>query len=422
MSPRKALPITQRHADGCPGRNCLCPWSFRVRLPDGTQPRVTRDSYEDAEREYHELKSRRPGPLADRTTTIAQWARRWQAGASHWRQGTRKGMEIAVRVHINPYLGHIPVTELTRDQVRLWVTEMREKGVGTPTMGKAVETLRTMYNVWLEDGRLLPGGVPIPRGLVKRPARKQFTPLTTAQVQAWAAAMPPEMALVVGVQAYCGGRESEILGLREQDITWIGKDVSAPLAAQLAHLAALSSGQYDARKPKVGFERQLDRDTRAGGETKNARANRTLPLPQWLAARLAAQLAQWPPVDGWLFANRRPPGGRGVRRPAGIRSGFSYIADGKPYRADGYNEWLRKAARDAGIVLPPNQCSHALRHHCVSVLRAKGWSDHDIGAWIGDTAQTVAHVYGRPMPDALDRIAEMLSAEWEDPGPPLRAV
>jgi integrase len=330
---------------------------------------------------------------------------------------------------------------------------MRKNGVGQATQVKAVEDLRTMYGVWLEDGRLLPGGVPIPRGLVKRTPRKEFTPLTTAQVQAWAAAMPVEMALLVEIEAFYGGRMSEVLGLRGEDLIWIGKDTSAPLPDQLAQLAGLPPDRYDARKPRVRFERQLARVTRVSAPPKNTRATRTLPLPRWLAVKLAAQLAQWPPAGGWLFVNRRAPGGYSTvltdeeraeaRREAMRRSrarrrgediplrragakpggtGFHFTPDGKPYHAARYNVWLHRAADSAGIVLPPNQCSHALRHHCVSVLRARGWSDQDIGAWIGDTAQTVAQVYGRPMPGSLDRIAAALSNEREATGPPLRAV
>jgi hypothetical protein len=54
---RQRLPIAQRHARDCtrPGRGCGCPWTLRVRLPDGTMPRVTRDSYEDVRAAYYEL-------------------------------------------------------------------------------------------------------------------------------------------------------------------------------------------------------------------------------------------------------------------------------------------------------------------------------------------------------------------------------
>ena len=61
-------------------------------------------------------------------------------------------------------------------------------------------------------------------------------------------------------------------------------------------------------------------------------------------------------------------------------------------------------------MLPPNQCSHALRHYCVSELRRPpAKSNEDIGNWIGDTAATVERVYGRSMPGAMDHIAAELS-------------
>ncbi len=449
---RKRVPAKRRHVRGCPRRDCTCPWTGRVRLPDGSQPRVTRDSYAEFEQAYYELMARRPEPLADRSTTIAQWAQRWQAGAD-WRPATRESAELTVRLHINPYIGHILMTELQHDDVRQWVKRMKDAGTGQATMGKAAEALRTMYNVWQQGGRVLPLGVPVPRGVVKRPPRKQFTRLTAAQVRAWAAAMPADMALMVEIQAYSGSRISEILGLQEKDIIWTGKDVSAPLAEQLTRLAGLPPGEYAERRPQLRFDRQLARVTRAPARTKNDGAVRTLPLAQWLAAAIAAHCAQWPPVRGWLLVNRRAPGAgqvlttdaeraesrreitrryqmrqRGQDAPlrkAGAKpggAGFHYVTDGKPYHAARVNIWLHRAADEAGVVLPPNQCSHALRHHCVSFLRDQGMSDQAIGAWIGDTAQTVAQTYGRPMPDSMDRIVAALSESRDAPARPLRAV
>jgi integrase len=463
--PRKQLPIRQRHRDDCTRpRDCACPWSFRVRLPDDTQPRVTRDTLAEAEQAYYELMARRPEPLADRTTTIAQWAERWLTTArgtdgAEWRPQTRRSYSYMVPKHILPDLGHHLVTELRRDDVRLWVTRMRERGTGPAAMGRAVELLHIMYSAWLKDDRILPRGNPVDLHLVEKQPRKEFAPLTAAQVEAIAGAMAADMALMVRAEAFYGARMSEILALREEDITFTGKDVTAPLAPQLAKLAELPAGKYEARKPRLRFERKLERD-RTAGPIKNARGNRTLPLPQWLADAFASQLGQWPAVGGWLFVNRN--------RTAGYRGGFVTLADvakaagvsekttrtmvgaagqrlaysaatrrrveqasaalgyghGRtfPFTPEVYTNAVTKAAAKAGVMLPPRQCTHALRHHCVSVLRGKGWSDQDIGYWIGDTALTVGVVYGRPMPDALDRIAAELSAARAVGEPALRVA
>jgi integrase len=403
MARRKGLPINQRHVPGCSKRDCDCPWSFRVRLPDGTMPRVTRDTYIEAEQAYWELMARRPELLADRSTTIAQWAARWldSGPANGWRPTTVKARRTAVNLHIVPYLGDMKVTELRPDAVRLWVAGLRERSVGRVAVERAIGSLRTMYGVWQDDGRLLPAGIPIPRGLVKPRPPKEFDPLTTEQVAALAAAMPPYAQLIVTVEAFYGARVSEALALRDEDIRFTGKDVSAPLGPQLARLAALPADRYEARKPRLRFARKLEHD-RTPAPIKNRRGNRTLPLPQWLAVALAEYVEAWPIVDGWLFVNRREAGGAGgsipARRPM-------------PWRQTTYISWLHRAAEAAGIMFPPNQASHAFRHHAVSVLRDKGWADDNIAQWIGDTAQTVTTVYGRPMADAVERIAAELSAD-----------
>jgi integrase len=413
---RKQLPISQRHRPDHQARDCDCPWSFRVRLPDSTMPRVTRDTYAEAEQAYHELMARRPEPLADRTTTIAQWADRWLAVArgvdgAEWRPGTLRNRRYAVAKRIVPEFGHYLMTELRRDDVRLWVTRMRQQGTGTSAMFNATEVLHSMYSAWLKDDRILPRGNPVDLRLIEKQPRKEFAPLTARQVEALAGAMPADMALMVRIEAFYGARMSEITGLRDEDVIFTGRLPAAPLAPQLAKLAALPADRYETRRLRLRFQRKLERD-RTEGPIKNERGNRTLPLPQWLAAALAAQLGKWPPVDGWLFTNPRAPG----------YGGKAVAAHPRPFTDINYQRRLKNAARAAGIVFPPRQCTHALRHHCVSVLRDKGWSDQAIGYWIGDTSQTVAEVYGRPMPDALDRISAELSAAREATGPVLRAV
>jgi integrase len=412
---RKSIPGRQRHRKGCPGRNCDCPWTGRVRLPDGTMPRVSGDTWAEYEHNYYEMKARTPAPLADRTTTIAQWAERWQASAD-WRPATQRTRRSSVALHIVPDLGHYAVTELRRDDVKWWVARMRERGTGPVAMRHAVLTLRTMYGVWVKDGRALPRGIPVDAGLIKEKPRKEFAPLTAAQVTALTAAALPDMRLIIEAEAFYGTRVSEILALRAEDVTFTGKDPAAPLAAELARLAALPEAKYEARRPRLRFERKLEVDGTEGEIKNEQRGKRTAPLPQWLAAALAAHLEQWPPVGGWLFTNPRGQGRRGggnVVKPLGLR---------RPWNQKGYRERFNEAAARAGITLPRGQATHALRHHCVSVLRDKGWSDQAIGYWIGDAASSVATYYGRPMPDAMDRISAVLSDARTAPPPPLRAV
>ncbi len=440
---RRKLPIRQRHVPGCPqGRDCGCPWTFRKRLPDGTQPRVTMDTYAEAEQAYYELMARRPEPLADRTTTIGQWADRWLAmNAPNRAKNTVREYESLIRLHIKPHIGDYPVTTFRPDDHLLWNAAMREAG-GSKNRRQAARTvLHVMYADWHKSRPgTLPYGNPVTIGLEKRAPRKQFTPLTAGQVAAWAAAYPVEMRIITEIQTHYGARISEILALHDGDITFASKD-GTPLAGQLARLAVLPPERYAAEAPALRFERKLEKD-RTVGRMKNDRAYRTLPLPQWLAAALAEQLGHWPPTDGWLFVNRRLAGGmwgpphavpltmnerqrryRAAQRAAArgeVNLGCGW--GGKPYFEETYLYQARKAAAKAGIKLPPNQCTHALRHYCVSVLRAKGLDDTQIGKWIGDSAKTVGDVYGRPLGGAMDRIAELMTAERESARPALRVV
>jgi integrase len=418
VSARRRLPISPRHRKGCPQRNCGCPWTGRVRLPDGTQPRIKGDTYAEAEQAYYALMARRPEPLADRTTTIAQWAERWLAQArgrrGKWRPRTAEVRRQMVRKHITPGVGHLLVTEMRRDDVALWVNEMERQGAGPASARLSLEILRTMYEDWRRADRLLPRGNPVDVSLLPKPPRKQFPPLTRAQVAAIVAAIAPDARVIVETEAYYGPRVGEVLALREEDITFTGKDTGAPLAAQLASLAALPAGKYSARNPLLRFDRQLDASDATPAAMKNEeRGRRSLPFPQWLCALLAAHLDKWPPAGGWLFTN---PRNRATRHGTRHRPGHP------TWSQDAYRKQFKKAAEKAGVTLPHYQATHALRHHCVSVLRDAGWSDVDIAAWIGDAPETVAQVYGRPMPDAMRRISEHLSAARETAGPALRAV
>jgi integrase len=401
----------RRHVKNCPQRGCACPWTARGRI-DGRQQWITRDTLAEWERAYHEMKAAEPGSLPDKTTTVAQWVIRWEAkGNPGKRLATVRNQRSVLKNHILPQLGHRVLTDLYRDDVELWAARMKEGGTGAAMCTLAANMLRAIYNDWIGSGRPLPRGNPVPVDLCRPGRRREFTPLTATEVNAWVAALPPDLRPVAGAQAVYGSRESEVLALREEDIEFLGKVPGEPLGPQLGRLAALSPEAYAFRRPTLRFQRKLDRITRAErstegwarhlpperfqAEIKNEKGNRTLPLLPDLAAELAAHLSAWPAVDGWLFTNYRAPGQQGRGRAVHPR----------PWHYCSLNRYLHQAAGLAGVMLPENKCSHALRHHCVSVLRDKGWADQAIAYWIGDTPRTVQASYGQPMPDAFDRIA-----------------
>jgi len=348
---------------------------------------------------------------ADRTT-VGEWAESWLTAKrlKGVRAGTLRNYGKALRLRIIPTLGAYPMTQLRPEHVRAAAAEWTD----APSAANfAAAVLRDMYARWTADGRSLPRGNPVTVAEVApKPARQPRHPLTDVQVQAWREALLADMRPMFDIESYAGARMSEVLGLQEQDITWIGK-LAAPLAPQLVELAALPPDRYAARRVCVRFARQLDDPRYHGGasvavDTKNKRAKRSLPLPQTLVRTLAEGLTAYPPLPGgWLFGNRRGPG-RAV------------ALDPRPWHPKAYNRCLRTAATKVGIPLPPGQCSHALRHYRVSVLRDEGVADQRIAEWIGDSVQTITQTYGQPMPDSLEQISEVINAR--ESAPRLRVV
>ncbi len=205
---------------------------------------------------------------------------------------------------------------------------------------------------------------------------------------------------MVAMQAFYGLRASEVCALRGEDLTWTGKDAAAPLTAQLARLAALDPDSYARRQPRLRVCRKIGRGKRPEPLKNPGRGVRSLPLPQWLAAELAGQLARWPTVNEWIFTNARGTGGDARTRDPNPR----------PFRVPCYLRWFRQAVTAAGLSLPPGQLSHSLRHFAVGQLRAAGFDDDAAGKWIGDSGRTVSAVYGRTPSSALDSMAEHLTA------------
>jgi integrase len=435
VSVAKALPKAGKQFRGC---GCTAHWQVAPN-PSEKKLGVRRKTFcrkGEAQARAGEIRNQihRGVFVRDDKTTVAEWAEQWLADAAgRVRPGTLYRYRNHVQLRIAPMqLRTLPMTAVRPDHVRAWITEMRNAGnfgVGKDNtvapsgeIAMTVATLRAMFNQWAADGRPLPHGNPVVNGLVpKQPERPRYDPLTVEEVHRWRDALPDYMRIIVDVEAYTGGRMSEVLGLREEDIVWVGRDVTRPMVDQLYGLAREPAEQYEARRVMLRFQRQLvgdrpgERERSLSAPMKNRRANRDVPLPQWLARTLVDHLIRWPTWDGWLFTDPYP--GYGVKMAADPVP----AAPAQPYRQGIYLAALSKAADRAGISLPPGTRSHALRHHCVSVLRDGGFSDQAIAEWIGDSPLTIQATYGRPMPGTADRIATALTEMYTAPRH-LRAV
>ncbi len=389
-------------------------------------------------------------------TTVAQAARQWLAtkiAIGEIRPATRQQYEICVRLHIaGTPLGDRPMSQVTyEDDVVPWLESQRKR---SKDVSNLVTILRGIFQSWIDAGKpLAPGGNPVRKRVVKSQP-KQVPLLTDEQVDRWRECLIPDLRAMFDVERWYGSRTGEVRGLREEDISWSGpRDPEAPLARELARLADLPADKYKERNVTLRFERQLDqRNGNQPGPTKNTRARRTMALPQHLARSLVDHWATWPPVDGWIFVCYQRPGvnrRRGDPRLESERAAliaqaqhlraqgmiYSEIAQrldmkrstvskdvrkGRPERSlqwkprpwlyDRVRRYLKAAADAAGLDLPEGRATHVLRHHRVSMLGDQGFDSHQIGLWIGDTAQMVDLIYRHPMPDTLARMQKAMEA------------
>ncbi|MDR1768952.1 MAG: site-specific integrase, partial [Propionibacteriaceae bacterium] len=157
-----------------------------------------------------------PPPAPEDVLTLRQYAAQWLQDNKRLRPGTRTLYERHIRLRINPSLGNVPVKELTRARVVKWWGELDQ--THERTAHSAYALLRTILYAAVDDGLIDTNPAQRIRGAGKPSKRRTVDPLTPAQVQAAADAMPPRWRLGVLLGAWCGLRTGEIRELRRKDI------------------------------------------------------------------------------------------------------------------------------------------------------------------------------------------------------------
>ena len=349
-------------------------WQARRTEADGTM--VSLGSYRtkaDAEHalvlaEADELRGQRQ---LDSAGTVAEWAQRWLDRSVHWKPSTRAGNEQMLRARTLPRWGTVELAAIARRDVETWVAELVAAGAQPDVLRRALEPLRAICRLAIEEGAL--GADPTTRVRLPRQPKRALTVLTVAQVEALAheiehpvyrpaghgarAAAPshrPDLALAVRLAAYGGPRAGELWALRRRSV-----DLAGP-ALLVTESVTEVRGKLVVTPPKTGMSRRV-------------------PLPDELREPLAAQLATRPEDPAaWLFVGQT---GELVRHLAVYRRHF------------------RPAAARAGV---PGTRWHDLRHACASLLIAEGGHPKAVMERLGHSSITVTlDRYGHLFP-ALD--------------------
>ncbi|UQE74037.1 site-specific integrase [Gordonia sp. PP30] len=151
------------------------------------------------------------------TLTIAQLGDVWMESIPS--ENHRVISASRLRRFINPELGDIFVTELTRERCEKWHRDMEERLCpGAPTQRtRTYAALHAMLKLAVHMDLIAASPLRIKGLLVDRPAREPQT-ATPAEVDALAAAMPLELAMFLQISAWCGLRLGEVNGLQIGDI------------------------------------------------------------------------------------------------------------------------------------------------------------------------------------------------------------
>jgi integrase len=278
-------------------------------------------------------------PKASRTT-VREYATGWEA-AHVGRDGTARVVDNALRVHLLPKLGDMPLGSLRRGHVQAVVKTMSE--THSPATVSLVYGVLSRLLTAAVDDRLITSS-PCRRIALPKATAGEVAPPTVEQVQAMTTAMSERYRAAVVMLAGSGLRIGELLGLDVEHVDFLRRTVRV--------------------------ERQR---TQAGviGPPKTATSVRTVPLGQVVIDALAAHLVTYPST-GPLFCE----------------------PDGCPLT---YRRWrtLWDAARaEAKLEVG----THDLRHFFASALIAGGASVKQVQTTLGHasaviTLQTYAHLW-----------------------------
>lgn len=348
----------------------------------------------DADAWERELRRRRQlGPLVlaqltARGPTLGEWiADRWAPEhAATLEQSTRDRYADVYRLHIEPWLGDVPLTEITVGRLRSWQAERLADGVGVGTIDKA-RTLLSSVLRHAAESEAIPGN---PLALVRAPLaehRDAVTPLAPITVEGIRGVLAGAMDVRVPERVRRGGvRVSGYVVRDERDALARVRD--AAIVSVLAY-AGLRPGELralrwgDVRKATITVERAA----RPDGTIKSTKNHERRAVR--LLAPLAADLAQLRRAAG------NPTDNVLVLQPPSEPAADAH-PDAAAWTKTDWQVWRArrwdKACKLAGMPASPRP--YDLRHSFASLLLAEGRSVHYVARRLGHSPALTLSTYG----------------------------
>lgn len=209
-----------------PGRRCRCPLQINVpgRAP-GTTRMVTIDgtlTLARSERRRRMAAGRPEGLEAGRPATIHALAIEWfRAGRSRWTPGTYELRDHAYRTPIAGRWGPLELAEVTRPAIEEWAAKLIGQGHGRRAVEIAVQTLRAMLSVALEQDLIQANPAARVRLPPARPPDRTVADrvIDTSGIEELCAACTDiRQETIIRAMADAGLRRGEIAGLTWPDV------------------------------------------------------------------------------------------------------------------------------------------------------------------------------------------------------------
>jgi integrase len=152
----------------------------------------------------------------DRAVTVAKWVTRHIDGLSGIERRTEHDYRAILRNDITPTIGHIPLTQLTREDIAAWLDDMRDQGAS----GKTISNKHRLLSAALKAAHKA-GAIPAnpAAGLrLPRTERLEMRFLSRDEFATLLAAVPQQWQPMVRFLVASGARLSEATALRPSDV------------------------------------------------------------------------------------------------------------------------------------------------------------------------------------------------------------
>lgn len=345
-------------------------WQARYTGPDG-QPRKAPTSFDTkraaeqwlVETEAEMLRGEWLDPDAG-TIHLGDYAYQW-VRERDLKARTREEYERHLRLHVRPYLGQVPLNQITPQRIRSWRATLLDNGIGKPTVAKTYRILHAIFATAVDDDLIRRSPCRVKGG--GQDTADERPTATLDQVLAIAATIQPRYRLLVLLATFAQLRFGELIALRRRTVD-------------------LPTMELRVRKATA----EMEDGTQIDDDPKSEAGKRPITLPAALKTDIELHLARYaqPGPDGRLFVG---PNGAVPRRR-------------------NFNRIWKKALADAGIPAEMGLHLHDLRHTGSTWSAQSGATLKELMARIGHSSTRAAMIYQHATRDRDQAIAAALDA------------